>query len=290
MATLMLILGLGAFSFISHAGAFSVSRRQALDGIAGAATTALPANAAPAPLKTSAGTVRVEEIGGGLDLISPPPLSASDVFYPSSMINTNWKVQRVITSVEGDVGQAALVWRLLGGSSSDKAFAPNKFTEVYEASFLAAPDTMHDASYEFEGKPLHAAILDRGSELSSRLGLKQDSVIWEGDSIEYSQRKSNDAAAANLRIVKRKIEPPSADGFGSDEVYRIESTAGGIFSGQNIYRAAKVRRRYRRAFDETGKRIIDCIEIVTTHRVLDGVAQVELPTSTCKSRLRYAQL
>ena len=39
----------------------------------------------------------------------------------------------------------------------------------------------------------------------------------------------------------------------------------------------------------SGKRILDCIEIVTTHRVLDGVAQIELPTSTCKTRMRYTQ-
>ena len=65
---------------------------------------------------------------------------------------------------------------------------------------------------------------------------------------------------------------------------------GGAFAGSNIYRAARVRRRYRRGYDEvSGKRILDCIEIVTTHRVLDGVAQIELPTSTCKTRMRYTQ-
>jgi len=152
---------------------------------------------------------------------------------------------------------------------------------------------MADARYDFDGQSLRAAISDRKRELSSRLALSDECIRWKAgeDSIEYSQRKSVDASAANLTIVRRKIEPPSDAGFGSDEVYRIESSAGGIFAGQNIYRAARVRRRYRRGFDEaSGRRIIDCIEIVTTHRVLDGVAQIELPTSTCKSRLRFTQL
>ena len=70
----------------------------------------------------------------------------------------------------------------------------------------------------------------------------------------------------NLTIYQRKIEPPSDTGFGSDEIYRIQSSAGGIFGGTDVYRAARVRRRFRRGFDEfTGNRILDCIEIVTTY-------------------------
>jgi len=306
MAALILRIGLSIF-LIGSTNAFSITRRQSLTGISTVLISSSPitnhgtaaAQAATpppnVPLQTSSGgTVRVEEIGGGLDLISPPPLSASDVFYPNSMIGTEWRVQRVITSAEGDVGQAALAWRLLGGSSAEGAFvAPSKVSEVYTAEFIEAPDDMADARYDFDGQSLRAAISDRKRELSSRLALSDECIRWKAgeDSIEYSQRKSVDASAANLTIVRRKIEPPSDAGFGSDEVYRIESSAGGIFAGQNIYRAARVRRRYRRGFDEaSGRRIIDCIEIVTTHRVLDGVAQIELPTSTCKSRLRFTQL
>ena len=252
--------------------------------IAQAATSSLPL-----PLQTSSGLVRVEGIGGGLDLLTPQPLSSSDVFYPSSMIdNTKWKVQRVVTSVEGDLGQAALSWQLLGGGS-ELAFT-SKLTEVYDASFVAAPNTMDDANYEYDGKMLHAAILDRRGELSSRTGIANDAIQWDakGSSISYT-RNNNDAVS--LTVVRRKIEPPSEEGFGSDEIYRIESSAGGIFSGTNLYRAARVRRRFRRGFDEgSGKRILDAIEVVTTHRVLDGIAGIELPTSTCKSRLRYTQL
>ena len=53
----------------------------------------------------------------------------------------------------------------------------------------------------------------------------------------------------------------------------------------NILRAARVQRRFRRGFDQDGKRILEGIEIVKTYRVLDGIAGVEMPTSTVKSRL-----
>jgi len=271
----------------------SFGRREALRGIifgSGIASIITPnaAQAAALPLQTSSGTVRVEEIGGGLDLLSPNPLaqSSSDAFYPSSMTNTKWKIQRALTSVEGDLGQAGLAWTLLGGSN-EQAFT-SKLTEVYEATFIASLDTMKDANYEYDGKSLQYSILDRGYELSSRTGLA--TVEWDTNkvnSLDYT--RNNDAV--NLTVVKRKVEPPSENGFGSDEVYRIQSSAGGIFAGTNVYRAARVRRRYRRGFEEgTGKRILDCLEIVTTHRVLDGIAGMELPTSTFKSRLRYTQV
>ena len=255
--------------------------------VAQAATSSPP----PLPLQTTSGIARVEEIGGGLDILSPQPLSSSDVFYPSSMTNTNWKVQRVINSVEGDLGQAALAWQLLGGSSDERAFT-SKLTEVYQSSYIeVSPQNMKDATYEFEGKKLQAAVLDRGSELASRTGIAKDLAQWDttNNSLTYTRNNNNDAV--NLTVVRRKIEPPSEAGFGFDEIYRIESSAGGIFGGTNLDRCAKVRRRYRRGFDESsGKRIIDAIEIVTTHRVMDGIAGIEMPTSTCKSRLRYTQL
>eukprot|EP00581_Thalassiosira_minuscula_P001113 CAMPEP_0183736946 /NCGR_PEP_ID=MMETSP0737-20130205/50655_1 /TAXON_ID=385413 /ORGANISM="Thalassiosira miniscula, Strain CCMP1093" /LENGTH=183 /DNA_ID=CAMNT_0025971095 /DNA_START=8 /DNA_END=555 /DNA_ORIENTATION=+ len=183
------------------------------------------------------------------------------------MIDTRWRVQRVVTSVEGDLGQAALAWKLLGGSSDERAFT-SKLTEVYNSQFIGAPETMKDALYQYDGKMLRAAILDRGYEVSSRTGVPGDQVKWENDNIDYARSNNNDDKV-NLTIVQRKIEPVSENGFGSDEVYRIQSSAGGIFAGANVYRAARVRRRYRRGFDEgSGKRILDCIEIVTTHRVL----------------------
>ena len=280
--------------------ALSATRRDALQrisavGIATAtsSTLFLPqacVAAPPLPLQTSSGgTVRIEEVGGGLDLLSPKPLSASEVFYPSSMADTRWKVQRVVTSVEGNLEQSALAWKLLGGSD-ERAFT-SKLTEVYEADFIDAPENMKDASYTFDGKTMQSTILDRLSELSSRIGIEKGSIRLDikNNSIEYTRSKND--GPINLTVVSRKIEPPTESGFGSDEIYRIHSSAGGVFAGANVYRCARVRLRFRRGFDETtGKRILDGIEIVTTHRVLDGVAGMELPTSTCKSRLRYTQL
>jgi hypothetical protein len=246
--------------------------------------------ATPLPLQSSSGaSVRIEELGGGLDLLSPKPLSASEVYYPSSMIDTKWRVQRVVTSVEGNLEQSALAWKLLGGSD-ERAFT-SKLTEVYEADFITAPENMKDATYTFEGKAMQPSILDRSLELSSRIGIDKGSIQMDpqSNSIEYT--RNNNEGPVNLTVVARKIEPPTESGFGSDEIYRILSSAGGIFAGTNVYRCARVRRRFRRGFDEsTGKRILDGIEIVTTHRVLDGVAGIEMPTSTCKTRLRYTQL
>jgi hypothetical protein len=31
-------------------------------------------------------------------------------------MNTQWTVQRAVVNVEGDINQAALIWKLLGGS------------------------------------------------------------------------------------------------------------------------------------------------------------------------------
>ena len=51
-------------------------------------------------------------------------------------------------------------------------------------------------------------------------------------------------------------------------------------------KAARVQRRYRRSFDSSGNRVVEGLEIVKTFRVLDGVAGLEMPTSTTKSQLR----
>lgn len=282
-------------------------RRNALVGLASSsiASPIVAHAAALSPkmsiaLETSSGTIiRIEEIGGGLDLLSPPTVSNSDVFYPSSMKNTQWRVQRSVVSVEGDIDQAILIWKLLGGSSDERAFT-SKLTEVYETSFVAPTSsvdtttTMKDAYYDYEGNVVQAAVLDRVSEMSNRIGIPKHMIHWNTklNSLDYSRSSNNNNNnAVNLTIVRRKNEPISDLGFGSEEIYRILSSAGGAFFNSNIYRAASVRRRYRRGYDKvSGKRILDCIEIVTTHRVLDGVAQIELPTSTCKTRMRYTQI
>ena len=232
---------------------------------------------------------RIEGIGGGFDILTPDPssLSSYDLYYPTSMTNTQWKVQRVVTSVEGDVGQAEAAWSLLGGSTQ-RAFT-SQLTEVYYASCIAAPDR-NDAMYEYNGEMVRASVLDRSSCLANRLGVETDKVPWEKDSpqqtISYLRNNTNNPKdVVQLSVVQRKIEPPTEKGFGSDELIKISQQSLG-----NIDRVARVKTRYRRGFDEsTGKRIIDGIEIVTTYRVLDGVAGVEMPTSTCKSRIRLTE-
>jgi len=206
------------------------------------------------------------------------------------MAGTQWRVQRVVTSVEGDLGQAAVAWKSLGGGD-ERAFT-SKLTEAYDTRFVVAPDTMQGAEYSYEGKTLRSAILDRSFDLSHRIGIGGDAVSWDPASSPNAltyQRGNGDKV--ELAVVQRRIEPPAESGFGSDELYRIRSSAGGAFSGLNVYRAARVRRRWRRGFDEaTGRRIVDGLEITTTYRVLDGIAGVEMPTSTTKSRIRLVEM
>ena len=254
-----------------------------------------PASAAPLPLQTASSgtsptTVRVEEVGGGFDLLSPPSsaIKSSDIFYPASMAGTSWNVQRVITSVEGDANQAAVAWKSLGGGD-ERAFK-EKLTEAYETKFVMAPDDMTGAEYAYEGKTVRSAILDRYFEVFHRIA--GDTVAkWDPTSAPNTLTYNRNDDEVELVVVQRKIEPPSETGFGSDELIRIKSSAGGAFKSLSVYRAARVRRRWRRGFDETtGKRVVDGLEIVTTYRVLDGVAGTEMPTSTTKSRIRMVEM
>ena len=235
--------------------------------------------AAPLPLEgRNAQVMRVEEIGGGFDLLSPPTIPTKDVYCPKSMSANLWRVQRIITDIEGDVGQANIIWQSLGGGSNKDIFTKQQ-TEVYESKFIIPNDNSNNS------------ILDRGYELSSRntdssFSISYDPEISPND-LSYTRSGSN-SGIVSLKIVQRTVEPITDLGFGSDELYRIEESTN---FGPKLYRAARVRRRFRRGYDEsTGKRIVDGIEIVTTYRVLDGIAGIEMPTSTCKSRLRYTAI
>ena len=84
-----------------------------------------------------------------------------------------------------------------------------------------------------------------------------------------------------LVVVKRSVEPPTDKGFGSDELIRVED---GVTT-----RAIQVKRRYRRAFDDQGNRVVEGLEIIKTFRVLDGIAGTEFPTSTIKSQIRLVR-
>jgi hypothetical protein len=89
--------------------------------------------------------------------------------------------------------------------------------------------------------------------------------------------------------VQRSIELPSEKGWGGSELISLTVAAGGLFGDSKVQKVARVQRRFRRAFDANGDRLVEGLEIVKSYRVLDGVAALEMPTSTTKSLLRYTR-
>lgn len=51
----------------------------------------------------------------------------------------------------------------------------------------------HDACYDYEGKVVQAAVLDRVSEMSSRIGIPKDMIHWNTklNSLDYSRSSNN---------------------------------------------------------------------------------------------------
>lgn len=215
---------------------------------------------------------------------------------------------------EGDKDQARLAWKVLGGgdsSLSDDVFAKQKI-ERFTTKFIDPPsllspsdspsNTKNPYEYEYEGKTLTGVIVDRAFDMESRLNEKisQDQqkttdakntahltgtgTITDAATLKYETTKG---ATVALTVVERTIEPPSENGFGYNELVRITTAAGGLAPG-NVVRAARVKRRFRRAFDKDGNRVVEGLEIVKTYRVLDGVAG-EIPTSTTKSQIQLSR-
>ena len=110
--------------------------------------------------------------------------------------------------------------------------------------------------------------------------MKPGSVLYE---------RTAGKGSVELVVVERSAELPSQRGWGGSELYSITTAAGGLFGGSKVQKAARVQRRYRRAFDTNGNRVVEGIEICKTYRVLDGVAGVEMPTSTTKSMLKFTR-
>ena len=242
----------------------------------------LPASAAEQFGAVPGYAARVEGIGGGADVLSLKP-AVPDVVYPPSLLGV-WRVERVVVSVEGDEAQAKGAWFDLGGGSADRFRKP----EVFQTRFLPSPkDVVTDGGT--------GTVLDRGFEMSSRVvgGLADGSLQWDAtapDTLSYERRAgSGGLGPTELSVVQRSIELPSEKGWGYDELLRLTRAAGGLFGGEKLLRAARVKRRYRRAYTEAGDRVIEALEIVKTFRVLDGVAGVEMPTSTAKSTLRFTR-
>lgn len=212
-------------------------------------TSVLLSSAAVPPL-------RPIDVGGGIDLKEPPPRSqAQDVVFPKSM-EGQWTCQRVVTSVDGDKFMAESVWKALGGGGGGRKLTD---TERFSTKFI--PFTLNDELY---------TVVDREYEMAARTGSSKVEWIQQPNQLQYDN--------VQLSVVRRTIEVPSDQGFGFQELVSIQD---GIFE-----RAALVKRRYRRAFDDSGKRVVEGLEIVKTFRVMDGVAGTEFPTSTTKAQIR----
>ena len=225
---------------------------------------------------------RVEGIGGGADVLSEAP-SILDVAFPPSLIGL-WQCERCVVSCEGDASQAAGAWFDLGGRSA--ALFTSREPEIFLTRFVASP-----SGAETDGGV--ATVLDRSFEVSNRIS-NAINVTWDVTSpntllFERGDGSGGGLGPTELTVVQRKVELPSDKGFGFDELIRVSSRAGGLFGDQQLIRAARVKRRYRRAYDENGERVVEGLEVMKTYRVLDGVAGVELPTSTTKSTLRLTR-
>jgi hypothetical protein len=218
------------------------------------------------------------DAGGGVDLLASPTLGGStipaDVVFPSSMEGV-WTCQRAVTSVEGDLFMAETVWRSLGaGNQKNVAKHP---VETYSTRFVQSPIIAATSPF---------VVMDRGFELASRSKglpsstsssssvINNDNIVWKVE--EPNQLLSYDKRT-RLDIVRRQVEIPTDEGFGFSELVRITD---GPF-----VRAAQVKRRYRRAFDADGNRVVQGLEIIKTFRVLDGVAGTDVPTATIKSTI-----
>jgi hypothetical protein len=222
---------------------------------------------------------RVEGIGGGFDITSSTTIKGKDVIFPASMAGL-WKCRRVVTSVEGDTGQAELAFKNLGGTG------PIKDIESFQTQFILPKEELGvQNTYEFESLDFPGVVLDRGFEMESRRSCRASWTIENPDLLRYE----NDGSDVEIVVVQRKVEMPSDKGFGFSELYRITSSAGGIFGVNTVQRAVRVQRRYRRALDEAGNRTVEGREIQKTYRVLDGIAGIEMPTSTTKSTIKLTR-
>lgn len=215
------------------------------------------------PMEERGGTyaTRVEGAGAGVDVFTLRPAVKDVIYLPS--LEGLWQCEREVLQVDGDTEQAELAWVSLGGSSVDVT----KPSVTYLTRYINTADGL---------------ILDRRFEIQSRQQ-EGTTVIWDvnmPDTVKYG--------STELTVVQRKVEPPSDQGWGFDELVRITGSAGGIFGDTRVVKVARVKRRYRRAYTSSGDRIIEGLEIMKTFRVLDGIAG-ELPTSTTKSRIQMTR-
>lgn len=180
-----------------------------------------PVNAIQQGIQGSGGIItRVEGIGGGFDITTSTTIKGTDVIYPKSMEGM-WTCRRVVTSIDGDKGQAELAWRNLGGRGTISD------VETFQTRFVLPPSEFNiQNQYEFQSDMYAGVILDRGYELTSRTGYEATWNIANPDKINYNSKGDS---LVDIVVVQRQIELPSERGFGFNELYRITSSAGGIF-------------------------------------------------------------
>lgn len=227
-------------------------------------------------LTTTSPPTRTVDVGvGGFDLLSPSSptrLSQPDAFFPASMQGL-WSCQRVVTDLQGDTFQARQVAKALGCAAADTLSVGTQ--ESYPMRFVPSPP------YTDQDKAKHNylagyAILDRAAEYAARSGVASSDISWQsGDNLHLLDH------SLQLDVVWRTVELPSDKGFGSQELIKITTQRGGT-----PLRAALIKRRFVRQFDEQNNRLVLGLEVVQTFRVLDGVAGTEYPTSMVRSQLR----
>jgi hypothetical protein len=197
---------------------------------------------------------REVDVGRGFDLLLQRKVPG-DVTYPLSMEGP-WKCQRIVTKVEGDLFQAETAFQSLGGKEK---LTPD-LTEQFQTRYIESPLVGSSG-----------VVADRGFEMTTRSS--SSNVQWD---VAEPNLLTHDNI--KLRIVKRSVEDRSDQGFGFEELIRVDETL--------ITRAVQLKRRYRPTLDENGSEILEGLEIMKTFRVLDGVTGTELPTSTTKTTIR----
>ena len=226
----------------------------------------------------------------GAALTAPRVLSAvpaeDDLIHPASLVG-EWQCQRLITSIEGNSDEALRAWQALNGggsssssSSSTRDILAGRRADAFLWRFLPPPPSTR-SEYLFEGESLRGVIIDRRFEIASR---EPEAIVkWDPRSpgaLSYTRPGSRSGAeVVELVVVQRKIEMPSEKGWGGSELVQI------VASGRPLP-TTRVQRRFRRAFDADGNRVVEGLEIVKTYRSPDAN---DRPTSITKAQLRMTR-
>lgn len=271
----------------------------------------------PLPIGTS--YERVQGIGGGYDMLTDKPINDVDILFPPSL-NGTWVCERKVISVEGDINQAQGAWKLLGGTipNTSGGGGGGDFQKVVEKYYVRFVDLRRDTDgiIGLDGKKYYGDIFDRGYEMEERTSSGSSSgsgkstlVQWDPrapNTLKYerssaaavtdggsSSSNNNISPATELKVVQRKVEPQNNKGslVGSNELIRVTTKITNALFGSSfdVTYATRVQRRWRRSTSEEGDRVVEGLEIVKTYRVLDGIAGIEFPTSTVKSKIRLTR-